>query len=500
MKYKFYYDETEHSRVINKNTITADNYYDNFITVIVGWKSDDEADIEQRFKAFEDKYVSRKRKGELKSTTLSQKHFQYGFASMPKDNLQLVCDFLDVFDDDIYLCFTVQSKLEYVIYQLLDGYSNCFFANMDLYKYTLIKAIHTYRPKNVIDSIYNHPDDIVKQIRAFLEDRIEKNNANILLKERENIAFKEILMFLSDVQEPVTINWDYHIPFNGFRLFLEEQGIDDYMLVIDREGDKQNTLRAAWDLGHIEAIEGDSKDSFGIRMADFMAGIMAKFMKSLCLAVTSDYSDLQKVILDKKWFDLNDTQHSLYSKLHHVLLDINDCWYKSYAGVYADDLVLFVALLEYIDFNTNDDIKSSLDMQGEFFNNYSIQCLEQHFKRIKNKLPIEPTAIIEGKYFINKWGAKVFLDAEKQPGLVVENGQRICDVMNAGFSIKGFPTITIMENEKCECYRIPEELSEWVQATVGYASMGVNVFPSKVKFTKNDGKWYADFIEEDIEK
>ena len=38
--YKFYYDESEHSRKINYNTVTAPNYYDNFVTVIVGWSKE----------------------------------------------------------------------------------------------------------------------------------------------------------------------------------------------------------------------------------------------------------------------------------------------------------------------------------------------------------------------------------------------------------------------------------------------------------------------------
>ena len=45
MQYLFYYDETEHSRKINYQTITANNYYDNFISVIVGWSSDEEKSI-----------------------------------------------------------------------------------------------------------------------------------------------------------------------------------------------------------------------------------------------------------------------------------------------------------------------------------------------------------------------------------------------------------------------------------------------------------------------
>ena len=37
MKYCFYYDESEHSRVINLSTVTSETYYDSFIAVIVGW-------------------------------------------------------------------------------------------------------------------------------------------------------------------------------------------------------------------------------------------------------------------------------------------------------------------------------------------------------------------------------------------------------------------------------------------------------------------------------
>lgn len=284
------------------------------------------------------------------------------------------------------------------------------------------------------------------------------------------------------------------MPFAGFNLYLNEQRIDDYKLVIDREGEKQSTLRAVWNLGHIDVIESDSKDSFGIRMADFTAGIIAKFMKSLCEALTSDYGDLQKVILDGKWFDLTDIQYGLYGKLHYVLSGINDCWYKSYAGVFADDLIVFIALLEYMDSNASDKMKCSLNMQGEYFNHYSLQCLEARFERIHNKLPVEPISIREGEYFINKWGAKVFVDSEKQPELIVENGQRECYVMNAGFDRKGVPTITIKENGKYECYRIPGELSEWVQTLVGFVTMGEMILPSKVLFTKKDGRWYADLL------
>lgn len=50
-KYQFYYDETEHSRKINFNTVSAENYYDNFVTMIVGWSSE-KNEILQRHAAF----------------------------------------------------------------------------------------------------------------------------------------------------------------------------------------------------------------------------------------------------------------------------------------------------------------------------------------------------------------------------------------------------------------------------------------------------------------
>ena len=34
--YNFYYDESEHSRIINLSTITGETYYDNFLVAIVG--------------------------------------------------------------------------------------------------------------------------------------------------------------------------------------------------------------------------------------------------------------------------------------------------------------------------------------------------------------------------------------------------------------------------------------------------------------------------------
>lgn len=37
--YEFYYDKSELTRKINYNTISTTNYYDIFVTIVVGWSS-----------------------------------------------------------------------------------------------------------------------------------------------------------------------------------------------------------------------------------------------------------------------------------------------------------------------------------------------------------------------------------------------------------------------------------------------------------------------------
>lgn len=77
-EYNFYYDESEHSRKINFNTVSAANYYDNFIAMIVGWPIEGE-DILQRYAAFEAKYAGRKdRNGEIKVPCSSKNNLGMG--------------------------------------------------------------------------------------------------------------------------------------------------------------------------------------------------------------------------------------------------------------------------------------------------------------------------------------------------------------------------------------------------------------------------------------
>lgn len=494
--YNFYYDESEHSRVINLSTITGETYYDNFLTAIVGWDSDKEAEIKQKYLAFEEKYAERKRKGELKSDTFKGNQFTYGFASFNKPNVEMLNDLLSIINDDFFIYLFVANKIEYVIIQIFKNYENSLFVDMDSVRYSIVKAILTYRPIEVINNIYAEPERFVSSLIDFFNKRIEHNKKNITLKETENNAFEIILMVLQDVEPPISINWDYHMSFVGFASLLKSKRIDDYNLTIDKEGNSK-TLDAAVEVGIANCTEVDSKEHFGLRIADMLAGIVGKIMKSLYHSLKNENNNatVSKTLLDKAWFKLSEEQLCLYKKLYHILLEINNDWYKINAGNYSDDLISLLALLDYMNhFKSAGDIQKDFDMHPEYCNACMCSRLEEHFNRIHSKLSVEPVVPETDEYFRNNKGAKVYFDGNKQPELMIEEGQNKYLVLSVGIDKGGSPLATIASEPENKCFKLPEQLSEWAMTVIGMANIGENLFPSEVVFSLINGRYYADIL------
>lgn len=499
-KYDFYYDESEHSRKINYKTVSASNYYDNFVTMIVGWLAEKD-DILQQYAAFEAKYSDRKdRNGEIKSTMFHQKQFKCGFASLNKQNAQLVNDFLSLFDKDIHIYFSVSSKIEYLVLQVFQKYRNSFLVDADLMKYSITKALVMYRPKEIIKCLYESPKDFLEELKKFFQERIECNKNNPRLKQRETEAFQQILFILDDISDAPEIDWDYHMSFDGFKKYLAEKDISNYNLIIDKEGkdeEKSKTLKAAREIGLYNSDEADSTEYPGLRIADMMAGIISKLLKGLCdsLRYQSLDESINKKILDTGWFCLNEVQLGLYKKLYRLICEWQPAWYKSYSGIYSDDLVLFNALLNFMNhFESVEQIQNGIDMQGEYFNAFACEQLARYFNQRKCKLPIEPVIPFDEKSYLNKRGGRVFFDSGKQPLLPLHRSSQTFDVLSVGVDQKLIPSVTILKDGESVCFRLPDELSEWACSVVGMAARGMNLFPSKVTFSKINGRYFADIL------
>ena len=133
-------------------------------------------------------------------------------------------------------------------------------------------------------------------------------------------------------------------------------------------------------------------------------------------------------------------------------------------------------------------------MQGEYFNSYICQCLSDYYERQRNKLPFEPFSNTDVDYLINKRGAKVFLDINKQPLLNIKEGNNIYSVLSVGFNKEMVPLVTISESGKVACYRLPADFLDWAIDVVGLANMGEKLFPAKVIFTKSGTEYCAEIL------
>jgi hypothetical protein len=368
---------------------------------------------------------------------------------------------------------------------------------MDAMKYSITKALLVYQPTEIIACLYDTTGELITLMKNFFSAQIEKDRENEKLKENEIVQFTQILILLDDVSTIKTIDWNYDISFWGFMKYLTEKSILSYSIAIDKEGENSNTAKAAERAGLTGVYETNSRDSFGIRMADILAGVISKLLKALHkgLQYASPKEQINRKILDKSWFHLNERQFAIYKKMHHIAIDLNKAWYKAYAGFNADDLIVFIEFLNYIDhFESVEAITRDIDMQPEYFNSCCCASLAEHFKRMKNKLQVDPIEDVGNDYFLNERGAKIYYNIEEQPNLVINNGTRIYDVLSVGLSKKFDPMITIREEHKSICYRIPNELSEWAMTVVGFANSGQNLFPARVAFTKNSDGYFADIL------
>ncbi|MDR0918032.1 MAG: hypothetical protein LBM93_02090, partial [Oscillospiraceae bacterium] len=487
--FNFYYDESEHSRKINYNTVTAENYCDCFITAIVGWNETDEKILCSEYLNFEQKYSDRKSNGELKSGTIRQSQLKYGFASLNNDNIKFIEDFLSLFNKKTYIYYCLNSKIEYIIKQIFENYENSLIYDMDILRYSTTKAIITYKPVKVLSSIYGEPEYFVDALKEFFKERIELNQNNINLKYQENKIFEQILFILHNTSSVKELNWSYSTSFIGFRNYLDENLITEYSLCIDKEGENSNTLNSAIESGIKNVFEADSKTYFGIRIADMLCGIIGKLVKSLDndFNYATEEDTIKKNLLSIEWFQLNERQLNLYKKLYSVLIEINKSWYKAFSGYFSDDLVTLIALANFMNhYNTIDEINGNLKMQPEYFNGCATAHLSEYFERLQNShlqrikpLPVDAETNGEKEFTINRRGAKVYYDVSKHPYLPIKDGANVYDVLSVGIhGANATPIITINESGKAFCYRLPHGLSEWAMTAVGFANLNEHMFPS----------------------
>ena len=232
-------------------------------------------------------------------------------------------------------------------------------------------------------------------------------------------------------------------------------------------------------------------------MADMFIGLISKVMQSLKKALTNDYANerIEKTLLEPGWFILDDRQLGLYKKLYQIICVDNKYWYSTYSGIYSDDLVVFNALLNFMNhFESVEQIRADIDMQSEYFNAFACEKLARYFEQRRFKLPVEPVIPFDEETYLNQRGGKVYFDSKKQALLPLHGASQIFEVLSVGVDQNLIPTVTVLKDGKPACFRLPEELSEWACNVVGMALMGIRIFPANVTFSKTKGMYYAEIL------
>lgn len=496
-KYYFYYDESEHSRRITKETINAQNFANNFLVCILGFESKKTFKVFLKYKIIEEKYKNYYCVSELKSSIISKSKYKYGLKNLKNKDIDFLCDIFNLlYDEKALIFFSSQNKIEFIVNQLLSNYKNDLIFDADSLRYSISKIINLYKPSNVIAAIYENENSFLVELKSFLEDLLVFNKFN-RNKISENAAIKEALIFLKEYKKDFTINWNYRVSFEGFKSFIKEKSIFNYDLLIDKEGDGKTVEAAKKELSNV--TETDSKDSIGIRMADIVAGVVSRFMisinKALCYKDKIDGQELK--FLPKEWFDLNKQKFNTYKLLKKVVVDLNSSWFKTYCSNYSDDFLYFVALLDYFDSypDYNQYKKVSISDHSKKVNNCALSMLSRRFGLMNHKIKIEPINqdSRDSNFYYNQKGAKCFFDYNKHKELPICETSSKYYVLSVGFyGCFEKACITVEENGCPVCYLLPDKLMEWAAMCVSFSDRGVNMFPSFVDFVKVRNEYFAD--------
>lgn len=496
VKHTFFYDESEHSRKISYDTVRDKNFEPNFVVAIVGCQTDSLEELESKYIELERAYKKFYSVDELKNNIIKVKKYKYGLNSFKKNDLNLITEvFSFINDNDFKVYISVNNKIEFIVNQLLKEYKNDLFIDADLFRYIVTKILNVYFPQNVIQVIYLDSNKFKTELKNFCL-MLLNNNKNLPHKELENETINQLLIILNETSHDFDINWDYSFAFSGFKNFIIENKYEVTSLYIDQEGNG-STYFAAIEEGFIKTVEADSASNFGIRIADFVAGTISRFI--INIAKQTRYTSIDDAknikLLDEQWFNLSKDMFECYKTLKNAIVGTHRSFYKFTNSLYTDDFLCFISLLNYIDkfddfqsFIKDKTINHSLEL-----NNLALKNLYEKFDSMRSKLKLQPVNAGNKEFYINGKGAICYFDYNRHKYLLIKNGSTKYHVLSVGlFGKFEKACVTIRTESGPVLYLLPDQLLPWAFDMVALANAGRDLFPTDVIFTFVKGKYYVD--------
>lgn len=416
--YKIYVDEkgTQYSYKQNKNgkgIRMAGDKMETFICSAIAIPMMKENAVKCEFLSIENTFIEKyysnskdtKYNEEIKTAYLfKRKKFKYGFNSSNNKELSYANQILDLcLNNELNICNASVHKIGTIISTRLKEWilrinKTLNHPNELLLFYSFTKYLQNNASKEVYDKLFDtriNSYELLKEIKTDLNNIINENIGNKRM-EKQVINYKELLFYIEKSKKlnfnsnfTTEYKMDWHkiifqleswLSKNMSKNFTE---INNSYIYLDNGLPKEEFEK----LNVKNVYDGlDSKEYYGLRIADFIAVIVGNYISLLSEQSKHDENDLTKIIrLDSNWFNSSIQQFKIIKKLSRVLLEENSSVIKH--DVFFDDTFHFELYLKY--YNTFDNYsdfqKRNSNEHSEYFFCFAAKHMTAKYGEIQHK-------------------------------------------------------------------------------------------------------------------
>lgn len=358
---------------INKISYANDNMH-SYVANVIQIDESDYMQIEREYKKIVEEYLSNRPQlkvslettgKELKGLDMLKSNFEYGIASMKKNEVKFYMNLLELLlKNNVENLLFMISKMSIITSSRLISFLYFLDSNTDfspfLAKYVITKYAEVEASEEVIKALLDKSlpiKNILELIRSDMLAISEKNSKNARMSRQINIymqfveAIDRVLDCKIELVEPdLPLSFDWDKVKWAFDLWISERRFkettDQWLLFLD-EGIPQDIF----DSLNFDKIEANcnSKDYVGLQITDMIVVLIGKLISQLNSTTKYDFEKPdQRVLVDRGYFDLSEEQFDFVKKLYQFIL-AREGKYHFINDAYFDDSVLLQTYIGYID-------------------------------------------------------------------------------------------------------------------------------------------------------
>ncbi|UTX64182.1 hypothetical protein [Streptococcus constellatus] len=327
---------------------------------------------------------------ELKGLDLLKTNFEYGIASMKDNEVQFYVYLFRMLNRyDVGNLMFMISKMSIITSSRLTN----FFYFLDektefsplIAKYVLTKYAEIEASKKVIEALLNKSlptRPLLKLIKEDLKRIINNNQGNKRMIQQLEV-YRQLIDAIDRVinnhkvkliEPTLSLNFDWNKVKWAFDLWMSEQSVlnqDTKMTLFLDEGIPRNIFKK---LDFENVVENcNSRDYVGLQITDMIVVLVGKLVSQITSNSRYDFDKpAQRVLLNEKYFDLNEQQYNLVVELNKFLLS-KETKYHFVNDAYFDESLAFQNYIGYI---------ASFEDFGQYQEVTLNDHVEQYFRNI----------------------------------------------------------------------------------------------------------------------